>query len=69
MLLRSSNRLPLELPDFFVLPLPTEGQRTDNWCLVIAMSQGKFALVFFVFILLLFNIFLYIFQIFAYYKY
>lgn len=61
MLLRSSNRLPLELPDLFALPLPTEGQRTDNWCLVIAMSQGKFTPAFFLFIILPFlHIFTYI---------
>ncbi len=24
------NRLPLELPDLFALPLPTEGQRTED---------------------------------------
>lgn len=54
MLLRSSNRLPLELPDLFT-PLPTEDQWTDNLCLVVAMSQGKFALAFFDFYFLLFE--------------
>ena len=53
-LLRSSNRLFLKLPDLFVLPLPTKSQWTDNWCLVIAMNQGKFILAFFFFIALLF---------------
>jgi len=42
MLLRQSNRLPLELPDLFSLDLPKEGQRGKGWCLVAAMDQGKY---------------------------
>jgi hypothetical protein len=41
MLLRQSNRLPLELPDLFSLDLPKEGQKGKGWCLVAAMDQGK----------------------------
>jgi hypothetical protein len=42
MLLRQSNRLPLELPDLFSLDLPKEGQQGKGWCLVAAMDQGKY---------------------------
>jgi hypothetical protein len=41
MLLRQSNRLPLELLDLFSLDLPKEGQQGKGWCLVAAMDQGK----------------------------
>jgi hypothetical protein len=44
MLLRQSNRLPLELPDLFSLDLPKEGQQGKGWCLVAAMDQGKYHL-------------------------
>ena len=41
MLLRLSNRLKLELADFFLVPLPKEGPRGDSWCCVAVMDQGK----------------------------
>jgi hypothetical protein len=41
MLLRLSNRLPMELPDLFSMPLPREGPKGDGWCLVTVMDQGK----------------------------
>jgi len=41
MLLRQSNRLPLELPDLFSMDLPKEGQRGKGWCFVVVMDQGK----------------------------
>jgi len=41
MLLRLSNRLPIGLPDLFLMPLPKEGPRGDSWCLVTVMDQGK----------------------------
>ena len=41
MLLRQSNRLPLELPDLFSLDLPKEGQKGKGWCFVVVMDQGK----------------------------
>ena len=41
MLLRLSNRLPMELPDLFSMPLPNEGPNRDGWCLVAVMDQGK----------------------------
>jgi hypothetical protein len=41
MLMRLSNRLPLELADLFLMPLPKEGPRGDGWCLVAVMDQGK----------------------------
>jgi hypothetical protein len=40
MLLRLSNRLPMELPDLFSMPLPGEGPKKDGWCLVSVMDQG-----------------------------
>jgi hypothetical protein len=40
-LLRLSNRLPMELADLFLMPLPKEGPRGDGWCLVAVMDQGK----------------------------
>lgn len=52
MLLRFSNCLSLKLPNLFALPLSTKGQQIDNWCLVVAMSQGKFASTFFIFVIL-----------------
>ena len=41
MLLRQSNRLPLELPDLFSMDLPREGHRGKGWCFVVVMDQGK----------------------------
>lgn len=41
MLLRLSNRLPLELADLFLMPLPKEGPSGDGWCMVAVMDQGK----------------------------
>jgi hypothetical protein len=41
MLLRQSNRLPIELADLFLMPLPKEGTRGDSWCFVVVMDQGK----------------------------
>jgi hypothetical protein len=42
MLLRLGNRLPMELPDLFSMPLPGEGPKKDgsSWCLVSVMDQG-----------------------------
>ena len=42
MLLRQSNRLPLELPDLFAMDLPKEGQKGKGWCFVVVMDQGKY---------------------------
>jgi len=42
MLLRLSNRLPIELADLFLMPLPKEGTRGDGWCFVVVMDQGKY---------------------------
>jgi hypothetical protein len=41
MLLRQSNRLPLELPDLFAMDLPKEGQKGTCWCFAVVMDQGK----------------------------
>lgn len=41
MLLRLSNRLPIELPDLFSMPLANEGPKGQGWCLVTVMGQGK----------------------------
>jgi hypothetical protein len=41
MLLRLSNRLPIELLDLFLIPLPGEGPQGQGWCLVTVMGQGK----------------------------
>lgn len=41
MLLRLSNRLPMELPDLFMIQLPKEGARGNGWCLVCVMDQGE----------------------------
>jgi hypothetical protein len=41
MLLRLSNRLPMELLDLFLMPLPNEGLKGQGWCLVTVMDQGK----------------------------
>jgi hypothetical protein len=41
MLLRLSNRLPMELADLFLMPLPKEGISSDGWCLMAVMDQGK----------------------------
>jgi hypothetical protein len=39
MLLRLSNRLPMELPDLFSIPLPNEGPHGTGWCLVTVMDS------------------------------
>ena len=41
MLLRLSNRLPIELPYIFSMPLVREGPKGNSWCLVTVMDQGK----------------------------
>lgn len=44
MLLRQSNRRPMELPDCFRLELPNEGQKSrefPTYALVVVMNQGK----------------------------
>jgi hypothetical protein len=44
MLLRQSNRRPMELPDCFRLELPKEGQKSTEfptYALVVVMNQGK----------------------------
>jgi hypothetical protein len=41
MLLRLSNRLPIELADLFIISLPKEGTQGDGWCLVVVIDQGK----------------------------
>jgi hypothetical protein len=41
MLLRTSNRLPMELPDLFALDLPREGVNGSGWAFVTVMDQGK----------------------------
>lgn len=43
MLLRSSNRLPMELPDLFSVDLPREGVNGSGWAFVTVMDQGKYA--------------------------
>ena len=43
MLLRSSNRLPMELPDLFSVDLPREGVNGSGWAFVTVMNQGKYA--------------------------
>lgn len=43
MLLRTSNRLPMELPDLFALDLPREGVNGSGWAFVTVMDQGKAA--------------------------
>lgn len=47
MLLRQSNRLPLELPDLFSMDLPKEGLKGKGWCLVVVMDQGIYYSLFF----------------------
>jgi hypothetical protein len=42
MLLRSSNRLPMELPDLFSVDLPREGVNGSGWAFVTVMDQGKY---------------------------
>ena len=45
MLLPLGNRLVLELPDVFAMPLPKEGPPgSDAWCLVAQMDHGEFFL-------------------------
>ncbi len=46
MLLRLSNRLPMEVPDLFLMPLPKEGGGSNRWCLVCVMDQGKYIIFF-----------------------
>ena len=41
MLLRTSNRLPMELLDLFALDLPREGVNGSGWAFVTVMDQGK----------------------------
>lgn len=41
MLLRSSNRLPMELPDLFSVDLPREGVDGSGWAFVAVMDQSK----------------------------
>jgi len=44
MLLRSSNRLPMELPDCFCIDLPNEGLKTEGFIsksLIVVMNCGK----------------------------
>jgi hypothetical protein len=41
MLLRLSNRLPMELPDLFSIPLPNEGPKGRGWCLIAVVDQSK----------------------------
>jgi hypothetical protein len=38
MLLRLSNRLPIELLDLFLMPLAKEGPNGTGWCLVTVMG-------------------------------
>lgn len=45
MLLRLRNRLPMEIPDLFLMPLPKEGVRGNGWCLVCVMDQGKYLII------------------------
>jgi hypothetical protein len=45
MLLRQSNRLPLKLPDLFVMDLPKEGPKGKGWCFVVVMDQGMYHLL------------------------
>jgi len=45
MLLRSSNRLPMELPDLFSVDLPREGVNGSGWALVTVMDQGTYFLL------------------------
>lgn len=40
MLLRSSNRLPMELPDLFLMPLEKEGLKGEVTCMVAQMDNG-----------------------------
>lgn len=46
MLLRLSNRLPMELADLFLMPLPKEGVNGDGWCVVNVMDHGKLTLLY-----------------------
>jgi len=39
--MRSSNRLPLELPDLSLIPLEKEGLRGDAMCIVARMDHGN----------------------------
>jgi hypothetical protein len=39
--MRSSNRLPLELPDLSLIPLEKEGLRGDAMCIVAQMDHGN----------------------------
>ena len=42
MLLRSSNRLPMELPDLFAVDLPREGVSGCGWAFIAVMDQGAY---------------------------
>lgn len=42
MLLRSSNRLPMELPDLFAVDLPREGVNGSGWAFITVMDQGAY---------------------------
>jgi hypothetical protein len=42
MLLCSSNRLPIELPDLFSVDLPREGVNSSGWAFVTVIDQGKY---------------------------
>lgn len=42
MLLRTSNRLPMELPDLFSVDLPREGVNGSGWAMVTVMDHGAY---------------------------
>ena len=42
--MRSNNRLPLELPDIFLMPLEKEDLRGDVTCMVAQMDHGDLSL-------------------------
>lgn len=46
MFLRLNNRLLMELPNLFLIPLPKEDVRGNGWCLVCVMNQGKYIIFF-----------------------
>lgn len=46
MLLRLSNRVPMELPDLFLMSLPKEGVKGNGWCLVCVIDQGEYFILF-----------------------
>jgi hypothetical protein len=55
MLLRLSNRLPMELADVFYWILPKEGPNGDGWCVIAVMDQGKSSLFCLLYLLLIAN--------------